>query len=265
VSVLIATFERAALLAEAVASVRAQTFTDWECLIADDGSADDTPARLAGLLAEEPRLRCLRLAHSGSPGAVRNAALAAARGALVACLDDDDVWRPDALERLLMALDATPDAPLAFGRVERFGQASGTWPRGSLPGRVDLPRLLRGNLVPLPATLARRAALHAAGGFREDVLLSADYELWLRLARAAPLAFHDAVVGCYRVHPGSLSRRRGLEADELERLYARLEQEWRLPRNLLTPGRRNVARTRARLAPALRAALPLWWRAWTTG
>jgi glycosyltransferase involved in cell wall biosynthesis len=259
VSVVMATFERPALLVDAVRSVVGQSFVDWELLVVDDGSTDGTSAVLADLAAREPRLRCLQLPHSARHGRVRNEGIRAARAPLVAFLDDDDLWQPHALGRLVGLMEE-PDTVLAFGRMERFGAGQGVWPRHA-PAVVDLRRLLRGNPIPLSAAIARRDALVAAGLFPEDVEATPDYELWLRLARLGRVRGCADVVVRYRVHPGNISRRLELESVELDRLYARLQAEWSLPRSWLAPGRRAIARSRARRAATWAGAARAWARA----
>lgn len=258
VSVVVSTHRRPALLAEALATVAAQTFRDVETLVAEDGGTEETARAVAESGA--PRARHLPLPFSGRHGRVRNAALRAASAPLVAFLDDDDLWLPRRLEAHVAALDAEPAAALAFGPVLRFGEASGVWPR-RVPPRVDLPRLLRGNCVPLSAVLARREALEEAGLFPEAAEVAPDYELWLRIARRHALVGVADTLVRYRVHGGGLSRRKALELAELAALYDRIEAEWGLPPRLLAPARRGLLRARARLAPTRREALALRLRA----
>lgn len=260
VSVVVPTRQREALLPEALASVAAQTVSDWECLVCDDGSTDGTRALVEALARRDGRFRLLALPPLRRHGAVRNRGIEAASAPVVAFLDDDDLLVPEALALQLGALDESPAAPFVSGKVTRFGTAEGTWPRRLPRGPLGLPTLLRGNVVPLSTVAARRESLLAAGLFPATTEATPDYELWLRMVRRAPARTLDAVLARYRVHAGNMSARRGLEADELEALYARLEAEWDLPPRLLAPGRRGLLRTRARLARSPGLRLTLWLR-----
>src|SRR4051812_24472999 len=106
VSIIIPTYNRAAYLGAAIASVRAQTFADWELIVVDDGSTDETAAMLDEL--SDPRIRVLRIGHSGSESITRNAGLRLAEGEWVAFLDSDDLWVPEKLERQLAQMVAQP-------------------------------------------------------------------------------------------------------------------------------------------------------------
>src|SRR3989442_2654693 len=105
ISVILTTYERRGLLARALASVHAQTLTDHEVIVVDDGSTDGT----AEFLGTQP-VRSIRIAHSGNPAVVRNAGLTPARGDFITFLDSDDVWQPTALTELAEALSQHPDA-----------------------------------------------------------------------------------------------------------------------------------------------------------
>src|SRR5258708_34074473 len=106
ISIILPTFNRLKYLRLAVDSVFAQTFADWELLIADDGSDEETRAYLRGL-ENLPRVKVIWLSHSGNPSAVRNAALREARGDYIAFLDSDDMWMPAKLEPQIYVLTAS--------------------------------------------------------------------------------------------------------------------------------------------------------------
>jgi len=92
VSIIMATYNRASLIGQAIESVTGQSLIDWELIVADDGSTDNTAEVLREWEAKEPRIRYLRLPHAGRIAVVSNAALEAARGKYIAVLDDDDRW-----------------------------------------------------------------------------------------------------------------------------------------------------------------------------
>src|SRR6188472_4452458 len=117
-SVILPAYNRLTHLRTAIASVRAQTLTDWELIIADDGSDGETRAFLREL--SEKRIRVLSLEHSGNPSVVRNAAIRAASGKFLAFLDSDDLWLPHKLERQLVLMRATPARRWSYTQVRRI-------------------------------------------------------------------------------------------------------------------------------------------------
>ncbi|HSM56924.1 MAG TPA: glycosyltransferase [Candidatus Sulfomarinibacteraceae bacterium] len=286
VSVIIPTYNRAAWLAEAMSSVRAQTYTDYELIIADDGSNDNTAQVAAQWAGSEPgpAARYLRLAHSGRPAVARNRALARARGRLVAFLDDDDVWMPRKLERQVRHMRQNPDAGLVYGDV-RFRRADGSLSAPVLTRAQKrsgnlFSALLRDCFIFPSTVLVRRDLLQAAGGFDEELRSAEDYGLWLRLAHAAPVAFQPEPHTIIRRHQDSFSHRHEQQiARDVIRVLDALPARLRLsPRQrLLLRRRRARARTHLallvgpsdrwsyvvealRLNPLQIAAWRLWWR-----
>ena len=209
VSVLIPTFNRATLLLEAVASVQAQSYPDWEIIVADDGSSDDTCQRLADLA--EDRLKVLPFEHSGNPSRLRNAAAATATGEYLAFLDSDDVWHPDKLRLQLDALAASQSASWSFtdfDRINSEGQVVGRSIQRMPPKLTQLPALLLDLRIGLttPTVLVRRDLFLELGGFDESLSYCEDYDLWIRLslhADAAPVAEVLVVTRCQSDHFGS--------------------------------------------------------------
>jgi GT2 family glycosyltransferase len=193
VSVVIASFERPHFLAASVESVLAQSHSDLELIVADDGSGEATRELLRGF-TRDPRLRILWLEHCGRPAAVRNAGIRAARGRHVAFQDSDDLWLPDKLERQLAALAANPAARWCYTACSHIdergvamapaGVAAWVAHQGNI---LDAVACLRAHSA-LPTVLVERELLARAGGFDEQLALYEDHDLWLRLAALSEVA-----------------------------------------------------------------------------
>jgi glycosyltransferase involved in cell wall biosynthesis len=117
ISVLMPTFKQASFIARAIHSLRSQTCSDWELIVVDDGSPDETGAIVAGF-AGDPRIHYHRLARNGGLGAALNHATRLARGRYIAYLPSDDLYTPAHLERLLAVLESDPAVYLAYGGVQ---------------------------------------------------------------------------------------------------------------------------------------------------
>jgi glycosyltransferase involved in cell wall biosynthesis len=233
VSAVIPCYNQASYLPEAIDSALAQSHRPVEIIVVDDGSTDDT-----GLVASRYEgVTCVRQANGGLARA-RNAGLAASRGHCVVFLDADDRLHPEGVARGIQALVEHPDAVLAFGRarvIDAGGRVMFTAPEpGPLPENDGYAALLASNVIWTPAVaILRRDAIEEVGGFDPAVNASADYDLYLRLARRHPIAAHDDVVADYRHHAAAMSRNAGvmlrttLAVHRRQRQYAR-----RQPRHL---------------------------------
>jgi glycosyltransferase involved in cell wall biosynthesis len=213
ISVLLPCRDAAAYLDEAVASLLAQTFPDFEVVAVDDGSADDTPARLAGWARRDERVRVFRRPGGGIVAAL-NDALAAARGDVVARMDADDVAEPARFERQLALLDAQPHVAACGTRVRYFPRTAvrdgarryEAW-LNSLHHPADLARDSFVECpIAHPTLMVRARALRDVGAWR-DVAWPEDYDLVLRLLAAGhALANVPDVLLRWRERPDRLSR-----------------------------------------------------------
>lgn len=204
VTVVIPCYNQARYLGDAVRSVRRQRHPAVECLVVDDGSTDGTAAVAQALGGGLVRQR----ANQGV-SAARNAGLAAAQGDLVLFLDADDELLPDGIAHLVDALAAHPEAAAVVGRCEAMDGAGNALPSSHHP--IDASRLyeewLSRNFVWTPgAALFRRAELAALGGFPAALGPSADYALYLQLARTNRIVCVPATIVRYRQHDASMSR-----------------------------------------------------------
>lgn len=225
VSVVVPTFDRAALLAEAVASVLAQSYWPLELVVVDDGSTDDTERQFS----TRGDLRYLRIAHTAMPGRVRNAGVEAAAGNLIAFLDSDDLWLPHKLQRQVAAM-ATDKVALHHTRERwlRHGRTVSQH-RQQHTRKGDLfPASLRKCVIGPSTVLLHRSALNAVGGFREDIQIAEDYELWLRLTARYRVGYLDEALTIKRAgHGDQLSERHGhIELFRLRALHALLTGKW---------------------------------------
>ena len=204
-SVIIPTYNRAALVRAAVDSALRQSVTPHEVLVCDDGSTDDTLALLRTVFADVPKVKVLSLPHSGLPAATRNAGIAAASGDWLAFLDSDDVWLPEKTARQWAAIQAHPAIGLVCTNafVARHGDDPHVRPtllRHVPTGEVTLARLLEENVVITSSALVKRTLLVDAGAFsaRQELRAVEDYELWLRMATLAPVHYLDEPLIVYQ-------------------------------------------------------------------
>jgi glycosyltransferase involved in cell wall biosynthesis len=218
VTVVIPTKDRWELLRHTLASVLDQRDVDIRVVVVDDGSEAAPDADTAELLADA-RLEVVRHPRALGVAAARNAGLARATTPWVAFTDDDDVWAPDKLSEQLAALAALPDTRWScVGVVEVDASMRPiAWEPPVASGDVA-DRLLAANVVPGGGSgvLVATDTVRAAGGFDEALRNLADYELYIRLGLAAPLAAVARPLLAYRVHRGGLSR----QLDDVEDEYA---------------------------------------------
>ncbi len=208
VSVIVPAYNVAPYIAEALASLQAQTLDAFEAIIIDDGSTDATAAAIAPFLAD-PRFRLVRTANCGL-SAARNRGIAEARGPLVALLDGDDRYRPDYLARMVAALGDRPDAAFVTCDAVSFADADPRRERFSARYAQDEPitlaRLLGGEVAIFGLCTIRAATLRDLGGYDEGLRAAEDLDLWLRLLAAGHGGglVRDVLVE-YRRRAGSLS------------------------------------------------------------
>ena len=205
VSVVLPVRDGEAYLREAVESIAAQTFADFELIVVDDGSTDDT-RRLLNELVDD-RLLILRRPREGIVAALR-AGVTQARAPYIARMDADDVSEPERLGRQIALLEQRPRVGMAATWTTVIDEEGRELRREVLPSaHADLSRrLLLRNPFQHGSVLLRREALDDAGGYRPDYGANEDYDLWRRLARSWELACVPEALYRYRVHPAAVSR-----------------------------------------------------------
>jgi glycosyltransferase involved in cell wall biosynthesis len=233
VSVVIPTYNRAWCLREALDSVLAQSFRDFELIVVDDGSSDETPQLLAGY---GQSLRLLRQRNRGV-SAARNAGIAAGRGALIAFLDSDDLWLPGKLERQVAFFDSQADALIC--QTEELwvknGRRVNPGQRHRKRGGMIFEPSLELCLVSPSAVMVRRELFERVGLFDEDLPACEDYDMWLRVSCRYPVHLIDS----------ALIVKRGGHADQLSRSWGLDRYRIAALLKLLDGGRLNLEQRRA--------------------
>jgi hypothetical protein len=206
VSIILPVYNGAATLAAAIDSILSQTYPDFELVIVDDGSTDDTPAVLAGI--SDTRLKTIRQPNAGLPAAL-NRGISLASGTYLARQDHDDLSHPDRLAMQVAYMQAHPDCVLLGARAEirRDGVVVGRHdhPLSDAALRFDL---LFDNPFVHSSVMMRADAVRAEGGYKIDPARREpeDYELWLRLAARGAIANLADTLVIYNEVPGSISR-----------------------------------------------------------
>ncbi len=190
VSIIIPVYNGAATIDRALASVFAQSFTDYEIVICDDGSTDDTSSVLARYGG---KVRVVRQANRGLPAA-RNAAVAASRGELLALIDHDDEWLPNKLDVAVAAMSADPEAALLYSDMIVVNEAGEEFRRSQIgPDTAHAPTMdeMLARIWPItPSTVVmRRDAFDRAGGFCVELISAEDIHFWLLMREQGHFIF----------------------------------------------------------------------------
>jgi len=219
-SVIIPCYNAQSTLLATVRSVQAQTLSDWELIIVDDGSTDDSLSIIQNLVTQDERIQLQRNAHQGVSCA-RNTGIRMASGAYLAFLDADDLWHPEKLARHAEHFQRCPTVGVSFARVRFMTPAGQPLPQVSaVPQRgLDAFSLLTENHISTSSNIvARRELFSALGGFHPGMSFAEDQEWLFGVAVDGTWSIKgiDQTLVYYRTSPGSLS------SD-----LARMEAGWR--------------------------------------
>jgi glycosyltransferase involved in cell wall biosynthesis len=207
VSVVIPCYNQAHFLGEAIESVLSQTYEEFELIVVDDGSKDDTEELASSYAAEDARVRLIRQQNRGLAGA-RNRGLSESSGEYVVFLDSDDRLLEEALAVGVGELEAHPGCAFVSGHyrpINADGDAYAVPRQARVEGDPYLA-LLRDNYISMPAVVMyRRWVFAELGGFDGTVDAAADWDLYLRVARRFPIYHHGRVVADYRWHGSNMT------------------------------------------------------------
>jgi glycosyltransferase involved in cell wall biosynthesis len=220
VSVIIPTFNSAALVVEAIESVLAQSYPAFEVIVVDDGSVDNTRSRLAEF--KHP-VRYVRKENGGVSSA-RNRGLEEASGDLIAFLDADDVWHPDKLRRQVEVMNRRPELGLLGTETMSWpGQFPSTLPKSLAERDISMDALVVKNLLVTSSIVIRREVTRTVGLFDRSLNGPEDYDYWLRTGRVAPIAKLSLPLTGYRNTGGSLSKQAFRMEEGMRAILRKLE------------------------------------------
>ncbi|CAN5381288.1 hypothetical protein BH23ACT3_BH23ACT3_09370 [soil metagenome] len=271
VSVVVPTHRRLLLLHQTVRSILNQTVDDLELIIVFDG-ADDAVERSVAAIGD-PRIRTIVNPVALGVSRARNAGLSMSVAPWVAFCDDDDLWAPDKLARQLRALSASPDARWCAVSEVRLHEDGRLGALVTCPAAEEIPRRIRSaNVIPGGGSgvLADRELVMSVGGFDAEMSMFADWDLWLRLSKAAGVAVAREPRLVYRDHGTAMSRDMTGVEGELDRLRlkhgadgnaaqvsASKVREWCYDRSVTTDDRRIRYRALRELLAHHRPS-PIW-------
>jgi glycosyltransferase involved in cell wall biosynthesis len=246
-------------IGSAIRSVLAQTRRDFELLVVDDGSTDETVEEVRKALPDS-RIRLLTQEHRGVAVA-RNWAISEARGAFISMLDSDDLWLPSYLQVMGDVLARNPQAALAYTDAWVFDEVKGRFQRATAMASASPPsappdephallaRLLQNNFI-YTAVTVRGDVIRQVGPFKTDLPAASDYEMWLRMAaRGYTFVRAPGRLAIYRDRPGSISSNPRRLTAGMRDAYLTVAQDPTLTADLTT-----AARTRIRECEALFAS-----------
>jgi hypothetical protein len=211
VSVCITSYNHGQFLPTALDSVLAQSYRDFEIVVVDDASTDNSLQVLESYATRHPAVRVYTHPDQGNHGisATANLAVKKARGEYIVWLGSDDVWYPDKLEQQIKLLESDSGLGLVYGRahlIDEHGERCGP---DCIGRKIDDPQksvedILQENPIPALTVVVRRACFDEAGLFDESLVYS-DWEMWLRIAAHWRIGFQDAALGMYRIHGSNVS------------------------------------------------------------
>lgn len=208
VSVIMATYNGSALVGATIETLRAQRFTDFEVVIVDDRSTDDTLALLNAI--DDPRFRIIASPENQGPVRARNRAFAEARGRYIAALDQDDLCHPDRFGQQVAYLDAHPETVAlgtATAQLEDGQLRPSDLPPITTPALVEWMLRICNPLVWSSMMIRHEAALKLSPFTRPELLYAEDFDLYHRLSSHGRIARLDLPLLTYRSHSGGASQR----------------------------------------------------------
>ena len=252
VSVIMPAYNASNYIQEAIDSVRHQTFTNWELIIIDDGSTDDTSSIILNNINLDSRIKGL-YQKNGKPGKARNLGIENAGGSYIAFLDADDIWLPEKLEIQLEEIKKQ-NVDLVFSDAFIFHDDNPldksnkmNTVRAVLEGDEALKLFLKNNRIPTLTVLVKKEIIKLVNGFTEkaEIPLAEDYHLWLKmLIKGCVFYGSDKTLAAYRMHDMASTNKDKLASDQILEVFYDLKQKYPEVRPIILPSLKRKLRKR---------------------
>lgn len=217
ISIVLPLYNGARYICETLASLEAQTVSDAELIVVNDGSTDESPAMIEQYCSQSrsPVLQRLTLLNRPNRGvaSARNCGIDSAAGTWIALLDQDDLWHEEKLARLLAAVNKQPDLSWHYSAFKRFyDDGREVCKRNGSADRITtLSGLVDGSLfIPPSAGFIRKDVCYAVGGFDASVIPSDDWDFYLKLAERYNMGYVPEYLVKFRSHVSSTAKRQKL-------------------------------------------------------
>lgn len=206
VSIVTPTYNREDFLGEAIQSVIDQTYGQFELIIVDDGSTDESEALVERFALNDPRIRYFKQ-HNQGQSVARNRGIKESQGEFICFLDSDNKWFPDKLEASVKAFYDEPSVDIVYGDNVTISETGAEIDRSNMPRHSGLitERLLADNFISMNTTMVRKHCFDKLGAFNERDRLAEDYELWLRFSTEFRFLYIPHYFGYYRVMDNQIS------------------------------------------------------------
>ena len=237
VSVIIPTYNRAHLIGRAIQSVLNQTYQDFEIIIVDDGSTDDTEEVIKKFQRKDERIKYVKHEKNKGSSAARNTGIKLARGKYIAFQDSDDEWLPEKLEKQMRVFENAPERVgviyTGYWRVEGSKRIYIPSPKVKRKEGYIHDNLLEGNFVSTQTAVVKRECLQLAGMFDERLPRLQDWELFIRISKAYEFKCVDEPLVVSHFTPDSISANQATLIEGLTLILEKHSEDFRKDRRLL--------------------------------
>lgn len=219
ISIITPTYNREKFLSAAIDSVLKQTYKNFELIIVDDGSTDNTQALVASYVEKDPRIKYLQQKNQGQSVA-RNYALSIASGDFICFLDSDNYWPEEKLEKSIGAFESHPEVDIVYGDCITIDEQGNELHRNNMrrySGNIAA-LLLKDNFVSMNTTMTRRKCFDEMGGMSGKRRVADDYDLWLKFSARFRFMYMPEFLAYYRVMENQISTNKKLRFDTNEKI-----------------------------------------------